>query len=231
MTRVNISTERAAAPADHPEPDDGPLRSIVLCAVPGAGEEVVADLLRRAGGGTPRAYFDTETVAPRLLAEWEVTHLDEYVAALHRHCTTPEGVFGLVLHWHELRHLHRRVAGARQSTPGRLLEIVLAIAPEPVFVRVQRTDRARHVRALDARLHAARSAPSAAPLSAAEERRVGALLDATDAVWTQWFEAIEVQPIEVVYEQVSDDPRAQRELATHLGLPQAPAPAVSRSGR
>ncbi len=222
---MSISPARAAEPDDQFDATERPVRSIVLCAVPGAGEDAVADLLRSNGAGIPRAYFDTEAVARPLLARWEIANLDEYITALHRHCTTANGVFGLVLHWHELRRLHRQVAGPRQSTPGRLLEIVQAIAPEPTFVRLQRTDRAPHVRALHGWLQRPRSPQrpggGVSTPSPAEADRIGALLDATDAAWAQWFEAIGVRPIEVVYEQVVGDPAVQRGLITDLELPAA----------
>jgi LPS sulfotransferase NodH len=197
-----------------------PTRSIVLCAVPGAGGTAVAEMLGRRGAGDVRAYFDLDTVARPLLARWEIDQLDEYIAMLHRCCTTPQGVFGVLLGWHDVRQLLRRVVGPRQSTPKRVLEIIEVVAPEPTFVRLTRTDRASHVIALrDWQQRSRRPAGDAALAAAPDDpSRLDALIEATEAVWTQWFEATAIEPVEVTYEQLINRPDAQRDLAIRLGL-------------
>lgn len=120
--------------------------SLVICATPGAGEDAVAAAFTDNGVATPRAWFDIDRVAPALLDRCQVTDLDDYVAALHAHEVTPDGVFVVVLHWHELRRLHRQVAGLRQPTAQRLLDIVEVVAPSPAFLHVQRSACSRCVR-------------------------------------------------------------------------------------
>lgn len=197
-----------------------PSRSIVLCAMPGAGETRVSELLSRCGAGDVRPYLDLETVAPSLLARFDVEQVDEYITALHQHHTTPDGVFGLLVGWHDIRRLLRRVVGPRQSTSQRVLEIIEVVAPEPTFVHLRREDRASHVLALHTWQQRQQGDPgdpqSARPPD--EPRLLDALIAATDAVWTQWFEAIGRDPVEVTYEELVATPDAQRTLATRLGL-------------
>lgn len=208
-----------------------PSRSIVLCAVPGAGENRCSELLQRGGALDVRRWLDFETVAPPLLTQFGVDQVDEYITALHRHHTSPDGVFGLLLGWHDIRRLLRRVVGPRQSTPQRVLDIIEVVAPEPTFVRVRREDRAGHVLALHAWQQRPRGASGDAPSAQTpgDPRRLEALIEATDAVWAQWFTAIGCEPVEVTYEDLVDSPDAQRDLVTRLGL--VPAGSLSRSDR
>lgn len=203
------------------------IRSVVLCATPGAGEDIVGQAFEACGAGTPRSWFDVRRVAPGLLAQWQITDLDDYVAALHEQRTTDTGIFGLVLHWHDLRRIHRQVAGLRQPTAQRMLDIVEVLAPQPVFVRLQRADRTAHVDALRALEQPDDAAPD---LSVTERSRLRARIDATETVWTQWFDALGVKPRELVYEEATADPAVVRELiveVTHVGAPDIPGPAGS----
>lgn len=190
-----------------------PVRSVVLCAVPAAGEDVIARALEACGAGTPRPWFDVRRVAPALLAQWKITDLDDYLAALHHHRVTDAGVFGAVLHWHDLRRIHRQVAGLRQPTPQRMLDIVEILAPDPVFVRVQRADRTAHVDALRA-LEQPDEATDG--MTDVERRRMHARVAATETVWTQWFDAIGINPRAVVYEEALADPGLVRTLAADM---------------
>lgn len=191
------------ADAPHGTAQPAPSRSIVCCAVPGAGEDVVARALRDAGVGEARTWFDVDATARDLVTRWQVGHIDEYVAALHRHHTTDAGVFAVILHWHQLRRLHRQVAELTQPTPERLLAVVERLAPCPTFVWVRRTDRAAHVAAL-----------AASPYGAGAAGTPEHLFDAVEAVWAQWFAAAGVTPVEVR----SDAPAEVDALAGRLGL-------------
>lgn len=213
-TSLNVTTELTGPAAHETAADASPtIRSVVLCATPGAGEDVVAHAFEACGLGTPRPWLDVRRVAPALLTQWELTALDDYLAALQGRRTTADGIFGLVLHWHDLRRVHRQVAGLRQPTAQRMLDIVEVLAPQPVFVRVRRADRSAHVDALQALEQDDDAAPDR---SASELARLRARIDATEIVWTQWFDAIGVKPREVVYEDVVADPTVVRDMAADL---------------
>lgn len=209
-----MSTELTPPTAADDATDAPPaIRSVVLCATPGAGEDIVGQAFEACGGGTPRAWFDVRRVAPTLLEQWEITDLDDYIAALHERRTTDTGIFGLVLYWHDLRRIHRQVAGLRQPTAQRMLDVVEVLAPDPTFVRLRRADRAAHVDALRAREQPEDAVPD---LSAAERSRLGARIDATETVWTQWFDALGVKPPELVYEEAVADPALVRGLVAGI---------------
>ena len=204
LTQTAVDGDTADAPT---------IRSVVLCATPGAGEDIVARTFETCGLGTPQPWLDVGRVAPALLAEWELEDLDDYLAALHDRRTTDDGIFAMVLHWHDLRRLHRQVAGLRQPTAQRMLDIVEVVAPQPVFVRVRRADRAAHVDALQA-LEA--DDDSARDRSASVLTRLRARIGATEIVWTQWFDAIGVKPRELVYEEAVADPALARGMAADI---------------
>lgn len=213
-TSLSVTSELTGPAAHETAADDSPtIRSVVLCATPGAGEDIVARAFEACGLGTPRPWLDVRRVAPALLEQWELTALDDYLAALQGRRTTADGIFGLVLHWHDLRRVHRQVAGLRQPTAQRMLDIVEVLAPQPVFVRVRRADRSAHVDALQALEQDDDAAPDR---SASELARLRARIDATEIVWTQWFDAIGVKPREAVYEDVVADPTVARDMAADL---------------
>lgn len=204
--------------ADTGAGDDAParaLRSLVLCATPGAGEEVVAGALAARGGGSPRAWFDVRRVAPALLAQWDLTDLDEYIERLHHEFATPDGMFGIVLYWHDVRRLHRQVAGLRQPTAQRILDVVEAIAPDPTFVRISRADRAAHALALHG---LERPDTEPASLTTAQLALLRGRIDAGETVWSQWFDAIGVKPHEVVYDGPATDLSVLDDLVARMAV-------------
>jgi LPS sulfotransferase NodH len=212
-TSLNVTTELTQTAADGDTAVAPPtIHSVVLCATPGAGEDVVARAFEACGLGTPQPWLDVRRVAPPLLAEWQLEDLDDYLAALHDRRTT-DGIFGMVLHWHDLRRLHRQAAGLRQPTAQRMLDIVETIAPQPVFVRVRRADRVAHVDALRA---LEQDDETARGRSASVPTRLRARIDATEIVWTQWFDAIGVKPRELIYEEAVADPALVRGVAVDI---------------
>lgn len=194
---------------------DTPARSIVVCAIPGADSDPVADLLQRCGGGVPLAYFDLDDVAPTLVRRWRVINLDDYVTALHHHRSADSGVFGVVLAWRHVRGLHRRVAGTKPLTAERTLSITRTIAPQPTFVLVRDAEPDHAAVTLHAAEHT-----NYDPRAIAERL---ALVEATERAWLQWFDATVIHPVEVSVgpDRQMDPPPDQ--LVTALGLPAPPA--------
>jgi LPS sulfotransferase NodH len=169
-----------------------PRRSIVVCTTPAAGGDLFAAALRRCGAGVPMEYFDLDAVAAPLARRWRVLNLDAYVDALHHHRATGDGLFAVVLHWHQLRALHQRVAGLTQMSAERMSWIVDTIAPAPdfVFVRAAELDR----QAVGWHIAQAGADAEYDPRSIIEKV---ALIEATQRTWFQWFQAAGIQPLEV----------------------------------
>ena len=190
MTSLGPGPLAAGHDLDGIPPGTTPRRSIVVCATPGLRSGPLTAALERCGAGVPIEYFDIDAVATPLMRRWQVMNLDEYVAALHLHRSTPDGVFGVVLQWAHLRRLHRQVAGVMQLTAVRTLPIIAAIAPSAQFVFVR--DEAIDTQAV--RLAMARAASGTTP----SPRDVAAqltLIEATEHSWLRWFDDAGVAPV------------------------------------
>jgi hypothetical protein len=186
--------------ADHDvdgiRPGTSPARSIVICSPPGVATRPVADLLRW-WAGVPLEYFDLDSVAAPLARRWRVINLDDYIAALHHHRSSENGVFGLMLRWQHLRKLHRQVTGLKQITAERMLMIATTIAPNPTFLLLRSTEPQDAPVAHEAfeGMTAAGDSLAMTELRAVAERR--ALVDATEQTWLQWFAMSGVRPLQV----------------------------------
>lgn len=213
-------------------PGATPRRSIVVCATPGIRTGPVTAALEQCGAGVPMEYFDIDAVAAPLVRRWLVLNVDEYIAALHHHRSTADGVFGVMLQWSHLRRLYHRVAGITQLTAARTLPVIAAIAPSAQFVFVR--DEALDTSA--ARLAMARATPGTAP----DPRDVAAqltLIEATEHSWLRWFDDAGIEPVLLTLgDQPAFDPSLTR-LAAMLDLQPPPAdpeftePALSAAGQ
>jgi LPS sulfotransferase NodH len=192
-----------------------PQRSLVICTTPAGGGDLAAERLRLAGAGVPAEYLDLDTVAPALIRRWGIVNLDDYIAALHHHRSTSAGIFAVVMHWHHVRRLHRQVAGLRQLTAERILDIVGKIAPEPTVVFAHRDDLDRQAVALYASQIAQRDVPYDG--DAIAERRT--TLEAAESAWIQWFDAAGIQPLDLTYGPRDEAERPLRRLLDQWGLP------------
>jgi hypothetical protein len=177
-------------------PGSSPARSIVVCSPPGVAGRHVADVLRW-WAGVPLEYFDLDAVAAPLARRWRVINLDDYIAALHHHRSSENGVFGLMLRWQQLRRLHRQVTGLKQITAERMLMIATTIAPNPTFLLLRTAELQDALVAHEASegMTAADDSPAITEPRAVTERR--ALTDATEQTWLQWFAMSGVRPLQV----------------------------------
>lgn len=186
-----------------------PSRSILVCSTPRSGSNWLGDVLRQCGGGVPMEYFEASAMA-RLGRRWGTQKMDAYLAALHHHRTTADGVFGAKIHWHQLLMLCDRVGV--EPRPGRILGLLRQLTPNPTFVHLSRDDHVRQ--AVSLRIaeatgdYAAIGAdPSDAPPVAydfdAVHTRYRALQRQSQR-WPQLLSAMGVAPVSITYEQLGD---------------------------
>jgi len=105
--------------------NEGERRCYLICGAPRVGSELLCDLLRQSGVmGVPAEYFNTVFGLKQLAERFGVARggkfaIDDYVVAIKRHRTTPNGVFGAKLqYWHlkpllPLRVISRHLPVAR----------------------------------------------------------------------------------------------------------------------
>lgn len=188
MTTPDSAYLTAAFDLDGIARGTAPRRSVVVCATPGIDVDTLTEALHRCGAGVPMAYFDGETTTATLARRWRVITVEEYVAALHHRRTTADGVFGLVLQWKHLRHLHQQVSGPTQMSAARTTALVGTVAPNAQFVVTSHGDEEIH--AVRAALAAAGAAASPREVAAQRTR-----IAAAERAWRQWLDTADTVPV------------------------------------
>ncbi|MGE4298159.1 MAG: Stf0 family sulfotransferase [Desulfovibrionaceae bacterium] len=95
-------------------PYDGPRRHYILCATPRCGSTLLCDLLAGCGRmGVPHEYLHAERHVPALASRLGLisnkgVELDQYITAIKRIRTTPNGVFGCKFHFNHFHSLCRK---------------------------------------------------------------------------------------------------------------------------
>lgn len=188
-----------------------PRCAYVLCSSPRSGSTLLSEALAAVGAGVPIEYLDPTNAMAVCWRRWGCRDLGGYVRALHRHRTTPAGVFGLKAHWYHLA----AVAG-RDVTDEPLLERAAAaltsIVPGAAAVRVQREDRRRQALSW---LRAERTGrwftvagTAPPPVPDVPEAEVDARLrrlDEEEGWWTTLLARLGITPLVVTYEQICAD--------------------------
>jgi len=130
---------------DRPSPPvpTRPARTYIICSTPRSGSGLLCRALAGPGVlGTPLEYLNS--VHRGILTErWGCgAHLRSYIATLHARRTSPEGLFGIKVHWDQLVATQKEVSmgdGDREAydVPDELLGNLF---PNPLFVRILRMD-------------------------------------------------------------------------------------------
>jgi hypothetical protein len=82
-TSLNVTTELTQTAADGDTAVAPPtIHSVVLCATPGAGEDVVARAFEACGLGTPQPWLDVRRVAPEM-ADAEHSEVGDNIVVRH----------------------------------------------------------------------------------------------------------------------------------------------------
>lgn len=204
-------------------PLDRVRRSYVIASLPRSGSTLLARALWDTGvAGAPGEYFNSRHmedfflrwgrlrvggVARRLLGgpgawqrtpTWRSLPIGEYVSALKRHRTGPNGVFGVKLHY---GHLERYFV-----QPGLDVDEVLE---RPRWIRIVRRDHVRqavsYVRALQT--GAWREGRGASGELRYDFDRIARRLDdlvTRERAWDRWLAAHRIEPLEIVYESFAE---------------------------
>ena len=88
---------------DHEFPAGIPTRrSYMVCSVPRCGSSLLCELLCNTGiAGAPTEFFDPEQMG-QFRERWRAPTQAEYLARLLERKTSPNGVFGIKVHWGQL---------------------------------------------------------------------------------------------------------------------------------
>ncbi len=191
-------------------------RSYFISSTPRTGSGLLAEALESTQlAGTPREYFDP-VFEKHWLEKLSISADTEYFEKIQSAGTSPNGVFGAKVHWHQFEHLTaklRRIHGSGVSD----LELLQGTFPDLRYVFLTRRDKVRQAvsyhRAIQTgiwwliRPQAARNeetpptAPGPAP--SFDFERIDhwvTRLTFFEAEWRRYFERLRVEPYEVVYE-------------------------------
>jgi trehalose 2-sulfotransferase len=172
-----------------------PSASYVVCSIARSGGSLLCDVLASTElAGAPTEYFDSNHVAA-FSKEWGVAGIDDYLRTLLRKKTSPNGVFGLKAHFHQLRR------GLRECD-------VAEVLPDPKFVYVSRRDHVRQAvswsRAIQtgqwtSNLHSRERSPR---FVFAEIEQLVERIEREEALWDRFFARRGVQPMRIEYEEL-----------------------------
>jgi trehalose 2-sulfotransferase len=193
-------------------------QSYFVSATPRSGSSLLAEALEFTTiAGRPREYFD-----PGHEKSWwtrlGITADTEYVAKIVSAATTPNGVFGAKVHWHQFLHLRKKIRLVHGEGTSDL-ELLRSAFPDLRFIFLTRRDKVQqavsYYKALrtdcwhslrpDATI--TRETPVPAPISASEpsfdfdqiDRWVTRFTN-DEASWCRYFATVGLEPFEVVYE-------------------------------
>ena len=192
------------------------LRSYVVCSTPRSGSGLLCRGLASTGVlGAPLEYLN---IAHRgILSErWGCgADLGAYIAALHDRRSSPEGLFGIKVHWDQLVAAGAEAMGRtfdrfRWDVPD---EVLSSLFPNPVFVRIIRLDLDRQAvslwRAQQSDVWSIattdESGPDGrqAPYSFTGIEQCRRSIEIGEACWTRLLRQAGVGPVIVTYEQLT----------------------------
>ena len=145
----------------------------------------------------PIEYFGYDFTMPQMIVRLRVGSLADYVDRILALRTSPNGIFGCHIHWHNF--VFAATAGVFQRMPR--LRVI----------HIERTDRlaqaVSHVKALQTGQWGAGHRAAGQP--AYDRDRIASsikLIDTQNGEWRATFERSRIQPIRVTYESLCADP-------------------------
>jgi LPS sulfotransferase NodH len=199
----------------------------MVCSLPRSGSSLLCDLLASTElAGAPTEYFDRNQMEA-FEREWEVSGLEQYLAALFAKKTSPNGVFGLKAHFHQLRD----VLADRD---------VHVEFPDLQLVYIRRRDHVRQAvswaRAIQTNQWASdHAATTTEPrFDAPAIRKLIEQIGSEEQLWEQHFSQHGKEPLRLDYEELAADPDAAvRRVLALVGVEpdtefETPAPTISR---
>jgi LPS sulfotransferase NodH len=199
-----------------------PTSCFLLCGTPRTGSTLLAELLASSGSvGLAREYF-----ASQCEPEWTAAGYGQYVASVKRFGAR-NGVFGAKVFWYHLTDMLPRLRAelGRRSNGLGDGAVLARTFPNPSYVWIRRRDVVAQAVSWSKAEQAERWRHDH-PVGDEPVFDFGTIDDLVarvrcyDDAWRGWFAANDVEPLEVVYEEVAADPVG---VATHtlgfLGVP------------
>jgi len=217
-------------------------RSFFVCATPQSGSSLLSEALEFTMiAGRPREYFEPayeKDWCARLGVSADTQYVEKFLAA----GTTPNGVFGAKVHWHQFVHLRaklRLIQGGVASD----LELLRRTFPDLKYVFLTRRDRIRQAVSYDrairsgvwwsvsANAYPQTSVPPSAPAPLFAFEKIDdwvTRLTEFESNWRRYFKRIGVEPFEVAYEDLVENHESTvHAILRYLDLPISEARSIA----
>jgi LPS sulfotransferase NodH len=190
-----------------------PRISYMICSVPRSGSSLLCEMLANTlHAGMPAEYFRPDRIA-MFKRRWGVATFDEYRRALLERKTSPNGVFGLKVHWAQ----YGPTVEDRDPT---------GLFPNIRFIYIRRLDRVRQavswVRAFQTGSWSTLLGPETPrqPLFDREDiERKLSRLERDEEGWEELFQGHGISPHRMTYEELAASPEAAaREVLSLLDV-------------
>ena len=208
----------------------------VICTAPRTGSSLLGEGLTGTGyAGRPREYFDIHKHNEQnWINEFKIAQDKDYLEKVIAAGTTPNGVFGLKLHWHQIPALSAKFASAvstQLKSPNTALnELLQNRFPAVHYLWLRRRNTVAqgisYYRATHSGIWRVRrageirpSAATAAPFDFAEIDRFIKLVEDFDRNWTDFFTRQKIKPMVLIYEDyIADYENTIRAICKYIGV-------------
>jgi trehalose 2-sulfotransferase len=209
-------------------------RSFFVCATPRSGSSLLSESLEFTEiAGRPREYFEP-TYEKDWFARLGISSDDQYIEKFLAAGSTPNGVFGAKIHWHQFLHLRTRLRLLEGDiSPDH--ELLPRIFPDLRYVFLTRRDKVlqavSYVKALQTDIwhsltpigDGTQATPTRTPTFPFDlegiDRWITRFTD-DEARWRRYFERWKIEPFEVVYEDFLDTYHSTvLAMLRHLDIP------------
>lgn len=193
--------------------------------MPRSGGGLLAGLLRSTGvAGHPEEYFWSDDV-PHWRKRWGTGAEEAYFVTALRKGTTPNGVFGARVMWSYLDDVVA-MAAASSGAEGPAQVVLGASFPDLRYVHLSRRDRVAQAvswaLAIQTGVWYAGDERDASGPASYDRRLIDDLMRSIEAGedgWASYFREASVQPLSVVYEEISASPeRVTQSVLEYLGI-------------
>lgn len=219
---------------DEPAPPSRPRVCLLIATAPRSGSWLLAESLRALEiAGRPEEYLrvDLEEEYRGLWAVPPTSGYDAVLEAMLRAGQTPNGVFGVKLHWFQFVRLLHQLGQLERSLPGeprRGLALLQAHLGPVRWIYLERRDSARQAvswyRALVSnqwwRVPGQQRATATVPFDFEAIKTLHHLLLDYRAAWRTWLREEDADVLGVYYEDLAARPAATlRRVLAHAGVP------------
>ena len=199
--------------------------SYMICCVQRTGSWLLAHSLTDLGyAGRPSDYFDEEESTTHA-AQWQVEGFGDYLEAVRRHATTPNGIFGTKMMWNDFGRFRARLRDQHRAeiADAALIEQVL---PGVHYVWLRRQDKIRQGiswwRAVVTQQWAVTPDDESKCVDLFVDEIVPLVRYASECEdgWRSWFKDQRVAYLELTYEELVEDRLSTvNRVLVHVGLP------------